>query len=273
MSNTGLKIVKKANANVLDTVVPTSQLEPIEDEYLDINPKRLKKLNDPNLTDFRRLMITIEENMRFFTLTEFFMQQRNAGHSTPCEIHKLCATSLVSTLEHKAKYTQGAYNKLTKFKEKMKELEAVGDMKTYKKLYHKTRSLAPILMEGLNDIRQDLNTYFNNVQMLFKLVYSFENNIHINKVTDIKNTLLDLMKKTDTGLSNKDRTFLYDLNTFRNVVVHNEVGVVLYGNDWIVLADVIKGVKVIVGTLLERYKEELRLSSNEALRHTTMNKL
>jgi len=220
--------------------------------------KRFKELEANNaLTEVKLAILSIEEGISTLSWTDFFHTENAQGFNSPTPIHKLCSTNLVTLFEQQAKKTKYTKAKLDKMKEHYTTAIALGDEKTRHKLHKKLAPMSDELLSGMADLRKPILDYFNDLTLMFKLLYSFKNRIPLEDTVDIQMNMIKLMQETRVIRFYDLKTPFYDFNDLRNIVAHNSVTSYITEGDWLAFAQMIKSIDTSVKEVLVNYSAPL----------------
>jgi len=216
--------------------------------------KRKADLAQTNgLTPVKLAIINIEEGITTLSWDDFFTTEDAKGIKTPIPISKLCSTYLPTQFKKQAEKTKHVLEKYTKVKAKHEIAIVQKDIKTSNLLATKMAALEEELLSGMNPLRKPILDYFNDLTLLFKLLYSFKNRIPLEDTVDIQMNMIKLMQETRTIRFYDLKTPFYDFNDLRNIVAHNSVTSFITEADWLAFADMVASIDESVRDVVKRY--------------------
>jgi len=229
----------------------------IEEELKILSPQRVKRFKELQannaLTDVKLAILSIEEGISTLSWTNFFSTEDKNGFNSLTPITKLCSTNLVTLFEQQAKKQKYAMIKINKMKIRHDEAIALGDNKTRHTLHKKLAALSEDLLEGMNPLRKPILDYFNDLTLMFKLIYSFKKGIPLEDTVDIQMNMIKLMQEVRVIRFYDLKTPFYDFNDLRNIVAHNSVTSYITEADYLAFAEMITSINNSVKEVLRNY--------------------
>jgi hypothetical protein len=228
--------------------------------------KRFKELQANNaLTDVKLAILSIEEGISTLSWTNFFSTENKNGFNSPTPITKLCSTNLVTLFEQQAKKQRYTMIKINKMKKRYNEALALGDNKTRHTLHKKLAALSEDLLEGMNPLRKPILDYFNDLTLMFKLLYSFKKGLPLEDTVDIQMSMIKLMQEVRVIRFYDLKTPFYDFNDLRNIVAHNSVTSYITEADYLAFAEMITSINTSVKEVLKNYSAPFEKAQKKLL--------
>jgi len=218
---------------------------------------------------FKMLLQHITSEQEISMLGIFFNKNREQ-----LELSDLCKHNLVKDITAIQKDAE-RYEKVQPqlFKD-IRKFHLAGDMKEALKIKKRHTRYSEPLYFALDKLRPQYTDLFNRVNTLMKIIYAYENDLKSSEISHLTLTMPQLINKT-FGLTRQEKDGLYNFNSMRNILSHQEVTVQLSSFDWTILLENIIIVDKATTRIIAEHKEELvtlRVESEVAVHLDTLAK-
>ncbi len=254
-TSTKIKTIKKIETPKIDKRKIEPKFKKVEVEIVakaqPLKPLTTKPTNYDSSFEVSPLAALCDEMVSGSDHHEFYLLFRDKGQEKP--LHRIGQTDILKVIENQIKlkkvFEQKIYTTLSKdvtavrkHSAKMKSfLRSVGEL--YNSYYKE--------FDCMNDIKDDIINFYNNIHILLIVVYMIENkledNPHLTFSECIKNTNLDY----------QTRLKFHDLNRLRNVLIHNNISFKMKLADWTLLQKSFQDLSKAVNTIVKTNKKEL----------------